>query len=278
MLNQSSALASLKLQWSAWTNKGRFRPNNEDAFLALSFDAHEVRYLGKIGESSMELADFVFAVSDGMGGANSGEFASRLATQSITRLLPRNFRTSTENTAAALMTVFRTVHAEMQMHSRCYEECRGMGATLSLCWFMPGTVHFAHIGDSRIYRMPKNGSLTQLSHDHTHVGWMHRQGQLNERELRAHPRRNVLNQALGAGQQFMDPQISSAPCQPGDRFLICSDGLIDGLWDSALLRHLSAPSLPENIGENLVRTAIEEGSKDNVTAMVIDFSPLASLT
>src|SRR5688500_8895765 len=81
-----------ELGWSGITDRGRVRENNEDSFLALNFDGHEVRYLGKTGSSSVADADFVFAVSDGMGGAKSGEFASRIAVDRITRLLPRSFR------------------------------------------------------------------------------------------------------------------------------------------------------------------------------------------
>src|SRR5580658_1873714 len=82
------------LRWSGMTHTGRFRPNNEDTFLALRIDGREVSYLGKEGQASLQGADFVFAVSDGMGGARSGEFASRITVDRITRLFPRIFRLS----------------------------------------------------------------------------------------------------------------------------------------------------------------------------------------
>ena len=83
-----------------------------------------------------------------------------------------------------------------------------MEATLSLCWFTPGWMYFGHIGDSRIYYLSaRDDGIRQLSHDDTHVGWLFRNGKINEREARNHPRRNVLQKALGGGNQFVDPQV-----------------------------------------------------------------------
>src|ERR1700721_1508484 len=79
------------LKWFGWTDRGKVRPNNEDAFLGLQFDARDIQHLGKFGEARTKTMDLAFAVSDGMGGARAGEFASRIAVEKITRLLPRSF-------------------------------------------------------------------------------------------------------------------------------------------------------------------------------------------
>ncbi len=267
--------ATRHVRWSGMTHPGRFRPNNEDVFLALTFDGHEVRYLGKIGEAPFTGADFVFAVSDGMGGAKSGEFASRIAREKITRLMPQAFRLS----AAGLATGFNdilgelvaSIHRDLIRLGSSYEECAGMGATLSLGWFTPEWLYFAHVGDSRIYYLPREGGLKQVTHDHSFVGWQRRNGQLNEREARTHPRRNALQQALGAGHQFVEPHIGAVGHRPGDRFVICSDGLTDGLWDKNIEEISRAHPTPET-AERLVTAAVEASGRDNTTALLIEIA------
>ena len=266
--------APFSLSWSGLTDKGRFRANNEDAFLALNFDARDVRLLGKTGAASLASTDFVFAVSDGMGGAKSGEFASKIATDRITRLLPRSFKQSasglTAGQADILGELVTAIHADMLNLGRSYEECRGMGATLTLCWFSPEAMHFAHVGDSRLYYAPaRGGPVQQLTEDDSHVGWLRRNGQINEREARQHPRKSVLTKALGAALRSIEPQIGAVRYEPGDRFLLCSDGVIDGYWDHALAALLRDGAT----AAHFVHGAIAEGSRDNATAVVIDVLP-----
>ncbi|QYM79886.1 protein phosphatase 2C domain-containing protein [Horticoccus luteus] len=263
------------LRWSGITHRGKVRPNNEDSFLALAFDGHEVRYLGKTGEASLTGADFVFAVSDGMGGAKSGEFASRITVEKTSHLLPRAFRLTALGMktpfADVLSELFGTIHQSLISLGASYEECSGMGTTLSLCWVTPGWIYFGHIGDSRIYRLSHTGELKQLTQDHSHVGWLRRNGRLNEREARTHPMRNALNQALGAGHQFVDPQIGAVDYAPGDRFLICSDGLTDGLWDRHLQEMLAGPLPPgRTLAQHLVDESLERSGRDNTTAVVVE--------
>jgi protein phosphatase len=265
-----------RVVWSASTDAGRFRKNNEDSFLSLILDGEGVFRLGKFGEAPLSQQDFVFAVSDGMGGANAGEFASRIAVEQITRLMPDSFRLAASGFSFGfqdvLGEVFDQIHRELTLLGRSYEELSGMGATLSLCWIRPEWMYFAHVGDSRIYYLPKDGGIRQLSEDHTHVGWMLRKGQLSEREARQHEGRNALQQSLGGKNQHLQPQFGSIRYEPGDALLLCTDGLVEGLWDKGMERIARNPAslLNKPVAERLVRESVETDGRDNTTAMLVE--------
>ncbi len=275
--------SALSVRWSGITDRGKVRTNNEDAFLALAFDGQEVRYLGKTGESALAGNEFLFAVSDGMGGAKSGEIASRLAVDRIAQLLPQHFAHAAtagdQGRASVLAKVFSSIHHDLLVLGASYEECAGMGATLSLCWLAANRLYFGHVGDSRIYALPAAGGITQLTDDHNHVGWLRRKGQITEREARNHPLRHSLHQAIGAGLKTIDPHIGACAAGPGDRFLICSDGVTDGLWDRHLdeiVRDPGTGAIRPSVAQRIVKEAVEQSGRDNATALVFELHAPAS--
>jgi len=259
------------------TDRGKIRSNNEDSFLGLQLDSREVHYLGRHGEASTETTDLAFAVSDGMGGATAGEFASRITVDRVTHLLQRSFKQSAVGIetyfADVFTTLFDQIHQSLTLVGESYAECFGMGATLSICWFTRGWMYFGHIGDSRVYYLPaQERGIRQISHDDTHVGWLHRNGDINERQARTHPRRNALQKALGAGNQFVDPQVGAVAYESGDLFLLCTDGLVEGLYNDQILEILRSPEalrLDRNVAQCLVQASLESAGSDNTTALVI---------
>jgi protein phosphatase len=218
--------------------------------------------------------DFAFAVSDGMGGAKAGEFASRITTEKIAHLLPRSFRQAAVGLepgfTEVLEELFDQIHRALAWLGGSYLECAGMEATLSLCWFTPDWLYFGHIGDSRVYYIPARGhAVKQLTEDDTHVGWLLRQGQLNERQARCHPRRNVLQKALGGANQFVTPQAGRVGYERGDIFLLCTDGLMECLYNDHLRELLRGPG-SDGGARRLVEAALANGARDNVTALVVE--------
>ena len=264
------------LQWRGRTDRGRVRPNNEDAFMGLQFDARECHHLGALGEGSTGHADYVFAVSDGLGGANAGQYASRIAVEKITTLLPRCYLQTAAGLDAGFPDVFQELFAEVH-EALVYlgasdAECAGMEATLSLCWFTPGRMYFGHIGDSRIYYLgSRTGTLKQLTHDDTHVGWLFRQGKISEREAREHPRRHALQKALGGKNQFVEPQIGAVTYEAGDLFLLCTDGLVDGFFHAQLEERLRSLdwAADRNSAAQLTDEAVARSGRDNTTALIV---------
>ncbi len=276
------ALASLKplsLRWSGMTDRGPVRANNEDVFLSIAFNQSDFRHLGRAGQLDVGEHDVVFAVSDGLGGDNAGEFASRCTIDGIMRLLPRRFHISPAHYSAGITSclhdLFRSIHAQLITLGRSHAAGHNMGATLSLIWYVGGTLYFGHIGDSRIYHLPREGGMRQITDDHTHVGWLRRNGKMTEREARQHPRKNVLSQSLGSGNQFVNPQFGQLRCEPGDRFLLCTDGVTDGLWDRRIEELLCSPP-PVSGGftpaQRLVQAAVGESGRDNATALVVEIA------
>ncbi|MFP4282437.1 MAG: PP2C family protein-serine/threonine phosphatase [Opitutales bacterium] len=266
------------LQWSGWTHRGRFRTNNEDAFLALTFDARQIRYLGKTGAIGMGEGDCVFAVSDGMGGANAGEFASRIAVEKIGELMTRSFPLAAAGFHVGghdfLEQLVEQIHREMVRQGRAYEETSGMGATLTLCWVTPRKLYFAHVGDSRLYFLPREGGIRQVSEDHTHVGWLQRTGRISAAQARFHPRRNQLQQVLGGNQRRVDPQLGTIEYESGDRLVLRTDGVTDALSDASIERLVREPPArlsQEAPANRLVLEGMDSASRDNLTAIVVEF-------
>lgn len=267
----------MNIAWWAQTHPGRARMHNEDAFLAINVDAREVRYLGKEGVADLITGDFVFAVSDGMGGANAGEYASRIAVRKISELLPRSFWLGAIGIKGGhegfLDQLVDEIHGEISRESFHYPELKGMGATLSLVWLVPGRVVFAHVGDSRIYYLPKEGPMVQVTEDHTHVGHLLRTGQINEREARVHPRRHQLNQVLGGGMNQVRAQVGAVEYESGDRLVLCTDGITDGVFDRNMENMIRNPNpmiIDKNPAQRLVDEALFSSGRDNLTAMVIE--------
>jgi len=271
---KSAASRIVGLQWFGWTDVGQVRKNNEDSFLGLRFDALEVQRLGKVGEGSLVEHDFAFAVCDGMGGAKAGEYASQIAVEKITTLLPRAFQNAARGLGAdfpdIIQELYSQVHRALVYLGLSYEECHGMQTTMSMAWFTPGWIYFGHVGDTRIYFLPAGkNELQQITHDDTHVGWLLRNGKISDYEARRHPRRNVLQKALGGENQFVEPQVGAVACSRGDTILLCSDGMTEGLYEHQIIEVLRVEKPGFNPAKTLVESAVLGDGRDNTTALVV---------
>jgi PPM family protein phosphatase len=225
------------------TDTGKRRLRNEDAYVC---------------------SPPLFAVADGMGGAQAGELASRLAATSLEEFAQAHG----EQTAADLV---QEANARIYRRSREDPAAAGMGSTITVALVdgTAGAVSLAHVGDSRAYLL-RGGSLEQLTADHSLVAELVRSGRLTEEEAENHPQRSVITRVLGTDPD-VDVDTLSVLAEPGDLFLLCSDGLTAMLRDEDILQVLEeADGDPERAARALVDAANHAGGDDNITVVAFE--------
>jgi protein phosphatase len=206
----------------------------------------------------------LFAVADGMGGAQAGELASRLAATSLEEFT----QTHGERTAADLV---QEANARIYRRSREDPAAAGMGSTITVALVdgTAGAVSLAHVGDSRAYLL-RAGTLEQLTADHSLVAELVRSGRLTEEEAENHPQRSVITRVLGTDPD-VDVDTLTVLAEPGDLFLLCSDGLTAMLRDEDILQVLeSADGDPDEAARALVDAANRAGGDDNITVVAFE--------
>ncbi len=240
----------LTLAIGAATDTGNLRGQNEDAHIA---------------EQNL------FAVADGMGGHNAGEVASAMAIEHL-----RGIALSGVSSAEAFAQVVRDLNGAIYASATSTTDQRGMGTTLTAAALLaptdnvdqPSQIVIANVGDSRTYLL-RSGELRQMSVDHSYVQELVTEGLLTVAEARTHPRRNIVTRALGIDEQ-VSVDTWTIPMFDGDRFMLCSDGLVDEVPLDEITEMMRELSAPQHIAERLVTAAKRHGGRDNITVIVID--------
>jgi PPM family protein phosphatase len=212
-------------------------------------------------EDAVVVSDGLFAVADGIGGLQDGDVASRLALDTL------------DVPFAADRTVSGLLDACQEANRAVWGQANGqdniMGTTLvALAMTSDAAGIVLHAGDSRLYRL-RNGRLEQLTHDHTIIADWVRTGELSEEDARTHPHRFVLTRAISAFPH-VDVDHAGVSCEPGDRLLLCSDGLFKTLAPQEIKAVLASDGEPQRTADRLVTLALQREAEDNVTAMIID--------
>jgi serine/threonine protein phosphatase PrpC len=222
------------------TDTGRQRKGNEDAYFARSP---------------------LFAVADGMGGAQAGEVASRAAIEAIEHGLPDGPGSAEERLAGLVLEANERI-IEMAQADRGRA---GMGTTMTAAYVAEGDIAIAHVGDSRLYRL-RDGELERLTEDHTLVAELERQGKITQEEAGRHPQRSIITRALGA-EHDIEVDHHTWPARDGDVYLICSDGLM--MFPEEEIGEIvqSAPDL-RSAARALVDAANAGGGRDNITVVL----------
>ena len=236
----------LLLEHHGVTDPGKVRKNNEDSLL--------------VGEGRDET---LFVVADGIGGFEAGEVASSIAVEVLKDVEP----------SGSLDGAIREANRRILAAARGDERFQGMGTTVVAMRF-GGTEEepisqISHVGDSRAYLL-RGGELKPVTEDHSLVAELVRSGDLTRAQASDHPQKNLITRALGAEEE-VDVDTTIIPVEPGDRLLLCSDGLSDMVPESRMLEILTShPENPEGAARALVSAALQAGGADNVTVVVVD--------
>jgi PPM family protein phosphatase len=203
----------------------------------------------------------VFVVADGMGGAQAGEVASRLAAESFDRELPEG------TPEDVLRGAFEQANRRIHEHAASDESHAGMGTTLTatIVDSEKEEVAIGHVGDSRAYRL-RDGKLERLTQDHSLVEELRRKGQLTDQEAEEHPQRSIITRALGPEPE-VEPDIHTEQARSGDVYLVCSDGLTTMLAEDRIEALLVSASNLEAAVRALIQEANRAGGRDNITAV-----------
>jgi protein phosphatase len=209
-----------------------------------------------------------FIVADGMGGHAGGQEASRLATQTIADFLQKHWNDSS-STSYLLKQALESANLAILEDQRQHPERADMGTTVVALTFrdqdpMPWC---AHVGDSRLYRL-RGHRLDQLTDDHTWIARAIREGEVGPSQSRSHPWRHVLSQCLGR-EDLSQIDVQTINIQPGDRLLLCSDGLTEELSDHLIASHMKSIRACDAAANALVNSAKQRGGRDNITVVVI---------
>ncbi len=221
------------------TDTGRQRTTNEDSYFARGP---------------------LYAVADGMGGAQAGEVASRIAAEAF-----EPAERGAEAAEAFLRSVVQSANSQIHSISQHDASRSGMGTTLTAALLEDEEIAIGHVGDSRAYRF-RDGELTLLTADHSLVEELRRQGRLTDEEAEDHPQRSIITRALGPEAE-VEVDTLTVSARPGDVYLICSDGLTTMVKDARVAEILAEASSLDEATTRLVDEANEAGGRDNITVV-----------
>jgi protein phosphatase len=261
------------IDYAAITHLGRVRKNNEDAYLVSALDGEEPLVNGLRPLNGPCRAGILAAVADGMGGAASGEIASREGLASVAVNLFGHWGRYAAAQAVEVNLLRALKHAAEEASSAVLRYAdserasRGMGSTLTAAVLWNGHAYLAQVGDSRAYLL-RGLELVQLTQDQTLVADLINAGNLTREQAKVHPQRSMITQALGCPNPIQ-AVLGRVALRRGDRLLLCSDGLNGELSDDRILAHLAQDLPPSRILEGLVEEALERGGRDNITAILV---------
>ena len=262
------------------TDKGRVRSTNEDQFLCAELTKAMRVWQTTLPEPKAQVGDergHLFLAADGMGGHRAGEQASALAVAAIEQFTLNTFKwffhsnaPEAQRVLGQFQTALRQADARILEESADHPELSGMGTTVTMAYQLDAQVCVVHVGDSRAYVFA-NDELTQITHDHTLMAEMVRRGDIQPEQVASHRLRHVITNVVGGTEPGVEVEAHTLEVHPGDRLLLCSDGLTEMLSNNAIAATLRAEPEPEAACTRLVAQANDAGGADNITVVIVRF-------
>jgi serine/threonine protein phosphatase PrpC len=279
---QRAFVPALHVEVSALTHIGLVRSNNEDHFLVTRSGRSLETVMTNLPAGDIpvrfDTTGFAMVVADGMGGHAGGEVASRMAIGTLVRMVldvPDWIMNLDEANAPRVMErmvhYYRGVDRALAAHAEVHRDLAGMGTTMTIAYSIGTHLFLAHVGDSRCCLF-RDASLRQLTRDQTHAQRLVDAGVLPREEVATSRLRHVLTQALGAADPALEVEMAQMQLRPGDRLLLCTDGLTDMVNDAAIATVLAQVQTPAATCKSLVDLALKHGGRDNVTVIVADYA------
>jgi protein phosphatase len=262
------------------SDTGKVRPANEDQFLIAELSKAMRIWQTSLPEPMLQHGEekaHVFLVADGMGGHKAGERASALVVLAIEEFMLNTFRWFFEADSAGAQRVLvqfqsalRQADAQIVEESQADPALRGMGTTVTMAFHLGRQVCIVHVGDSRAY-LHRNQELHQLTEDHTLMTQMRRNGTIGPDQVLPQRLRHVITNVVGGNELGVKVEASAFEVHPGDRLLLCSDGLTEAVTNEAIARILNSEPAPEAAATLLLGAANAGPAADNITAVVVRF-------
>ncbi len=269
----------VRATWAAASRQGKTHKANDDFWIALRLDSQGVTNAPAEGETLLDPEHLILAVSDGMGGNAAGELASRLIMSWVRKNAAQLYATAQDDVqmTTKLRLLMEEAHQGLnEIAAKDPATLKGMGATLSLVYIAPGKLHFAHIGDSRIYLAePSTGEAPRaLTTDHNYAWRDWKAGKTTEVSYRMHPRRSVLYDVMGGNHSQISPQIETIPLTLPARLLLCTDGVCDGLWEKHFVGALESTTETRQLRDQVIEKAYQACGNDDTTLIIADLATL----
>jgi protein phosphatase len=249
----------MQISYFGKSDRGKKRKKNEDFILTKKIDQNE----------------YLFIISDGMGGHRYGEVASKLASLTFSNVYQKKRKAGIPAAKAMEESIFES---NLKVYDKSYENQvkSGMGTTVSVLVVKDEVGYIAHVGDSRIYLI-RGDHMIKLTQDHTLVEKLVENGHITEKEAKKHPRRNILYQSIGIEKEIKPYFRNDIHIKDGDIFVICSDGLSNMIEEEVIEKEVVLLPIPKDAVMRLIKLANQKGGFDNISVQIIRFGEVEAL-